>query len=103
MPRKVFVPNFVDSNDYSSAQEFGELVFLTEGVIVVGANTLHKKFETYFKNANEGDYLLLSGSNLVCATAYAEWCARFPAARDLIVHDRRFGYRIHHIVDNGEG
>jgi len=43
--------------------------------------------------------LLLSGSNLLCATAYAEWVKRFPGTRDILVHDRKWGYRLHTIVE----
>jgi len=91
----IFVPNFVDTNDYTPAEEHGELVFMTKGVNVLSAEALHKKFATYFADAKDGDLLLLSGSNLLCAVSYAEWCKRFPNERELLVHDRRTGYRIH--------
>lgn len=91
----IFVPNFVDTNDYSMAAEMGELVFMTKGVNVLPADALHKKFATYFAEAADDDMLLLSGSNLLCAVAYAEWCRRFPETRKLVVYDRRLGYKIH--------
>jgi hypothetical protein len=96
---KIFVPNFVDSNDYSEAEQHGELIFMTTGVNVLTAQQLHKKFATYIAQAKDGDMLLLSGSNLLCATAYAEWVKRFPGTRDILVHDRKWGYRLHTIVE----
>lgn len=100
IPATIFVPNFVDTNDYSAAEELGELVFVTKGVVVSSAKELHLKFEKYFSTAKDGDMLLLSGSNLLCAIAYAEWCYRFPVSRLLITHDRRYGYKLETIIDD---
>ena len=97
---RIFVPNFVDTNDYTAAEEQGELIFMTTGVNVLSAQALQKKYATYFSTAEDGDLLLLSGSNLHCATAYAEWCRRFPKIRDILVYNRKWGYRLHTIVDN---
>lgn len=91
----IFVPNFVDTNDYTPAAEMGELIFMTKGVNIHPPAVLHKKFATYFADAQEEDVLLLSGSNIVCATAYAEWCKRFPTSRNLLTFDRRVGYTLH--------
>ncbi len=93
-PINIFVPNYVDKNDYSEAEKLGEMVYMTKGVNVYTIEQLHNKFATYFKMAKDGDILLLSGSNVVCATAYAEWCNRFPTSRKLLTFDRRFGYTL---------
>lgn len=93
----IFVPNFVDTNDYTQAMEMGDLIFMTKGVVVMHPDALHKKFATYFQTAEEGDALLLSGSNLICSIAYAEWMQKFPISRKLISFDRRAGYTLHHI------
>jgi hypothetical protein len=107
LPATVFVPNFVDTNDYSPASELGDLVFITKGINFSSARELHEKFARYFVTARDGDMLLLSGSNLLCAVAYAEWVYRFPSARLLITHDRRHGYKMETIIDEafpiGEG
>jgi hypothetical protein len=109
LPATIFVPNFVDTNDYSPAAELGDLVFVTKGINFASARELHEKFARYFATARDGDMLLLSGSNLVCAIAYSEWVYRFPRTRLLITHDRRHGYKMETIfdaaytVDDGEG
>lgn len=90
----IYVPNYVDTNDYSEAEKLGDLIFVTKGVNVFTPSKLHEKFAKYFETASPEDALLLSGSNVVCATAYAEWTKKFPEARNLITFDRRSGYTL---------
>lgn len=71
---KVFITNYNPEYDYSAAEELGETVIMTSGHIPeykLGA--VHKIFASYAKTANEGDYLLLSGSNIVTAIAATAW------------------------------
>jgi len=76
---KVFVTNYNGSYDYSSAEKHGELVNMTQGFIPLHrATSILSTFENYAKQATSDDFLLLSGSNLVCALAMAAWMKHRP-------------------------
>lgn len=69
---KVFVVN-KSSHDYSKAEEFGELVFMTEGNIPSKFDTsrMYRIFYEYLKNSNSEDYILITGMNIMCSIASA--------------------------------
>lgn len=87
---KVFITNYNPEYDYSAAEELGETVIMTSGHIPeykLGA--VHKIFENYAKTAVEGDYLLLSGSNIVTAIAATAWINyRNSAPTSFLQHSR---------------
>lgn len=99
---KVYVPNFLAQNDYSKAEEIGELVYMTRGVVTLPPEKLHDRFEKFFRHAESTDVLLLSGNNLVCSIAYAEWMKRFPESRYLAVHEgrKKDTYKVYQIIGN---
>jgi len=95
----VFVPNYYPNNDYESATSLGALVFMTKGIVLQNPDKLHKLFRDFFKDANENDILLFSASNLLCAVAYHEWCARFPESRFVATWDKYRGYTLHNVTE----
>lgn len=71
---KVYVTNYNGNYDYSKAEAYGELINMTQGFIPAHRyGPTMKIFENYAKTANDDDFLLLSGSNLVCGLAVAAW------------------------------
>jgi len=84
MKPKVYVTNNNPNYDYSPAEKWGELINMTQGYIPAYRHeaTLHT-FENYAKTASEDDYLLLSGSNFVCALAVVAWMKHSKSLRFL--------------------
>jgi hypothetical protein len=71
---KIYNTNFNPRHSYEKAEELGELVHMTKGYIPPHKLAQFSKFfQNYAKQANKDDYLLLSGSNLVCVIAVASW------------------------------
>ena len=69
--QKVFIINRGGHN-HSDAERFGELVYLSEGVVNRYAITeMYREFVQILKTSNEEDYILLTGlsvmSSLACA------------------------------------
>lgn len=88
MKPKVYVTNYNGNYDYSSAESYGELINMTQGFIPFHRyDAVLNTFENYAKTANENDYLLLSGSNLVCALAVSAWIKHRGSAR-LLQHGK---------------
>lgn len=72
---KVFVANNAGHN-YSKAEEFGELIYLTQGAVNIHkeVDRLTEKLTNLIKVADkESDFLLLSGNNLLCILAFDIW------------------------------
>ena len=64
---KVFVPN-KSFHDFSDANRFGELVYLTEGTQDrFKINDLYRRIAGKLEKAGPGDYLLISGPSTVNA------------------------------------
>lgn len=85
---KVYVTNYNGNYDYSKAEEYGELIHMTQGFIPGSRyDSSMKTFENYAKTASDDDYLLLSGSNLVCALAVAAWL-RHKGKVNLLQHGK---------------
>jgi len=96
---KVFIPNFTPQNDYSGVKKLGDMVIMTRGILVDSPDELHEKFRKYIATANDGDILMFSGSHLAVATAYAEWCERFPIARNIAIYNKaRNDYTVHTVM-----
>lgn len=72
--KKIYVVN-KGSHDYSMAQEFGELVFMSEGNMPsrFAASKMYRAFKSYIDNSNPLDYILLTSMTIMCSIA----CAMF--------------------------
>ncbi len=70
---KVYAVNLNDK-DYSGAEEYGDIIYMTEGVLDLRkAHTYEQKIRNFLKNSTEEDYLLLSGPTLICCLAINVW------------------------------
>jgi hypothetical protein len=72
---KVFIVN-KSSHNFSAAQEFGELIFLSEGPMHrYAANHMHRKFSDIMKDSEEGDYIVpcsLNVMNIIAGSIFAK-------------------------------
>lgn len=68
---RVFVPN-KSGHDFSSASEFGEIVFLTTGrVNRHAANTIYQEVAEMMENVNDTDHIIVSSLNIITMMAAA--------------------------------
>ena len=73
--KKVLVVNR-SSHDYSKAESFGELTFMTEGSLNRFATSkMYRVFKPFIDRSEPLDYILLSGLSVMCSVA----CAMFAA------------------------
>lgn len=72
---KVYVVN-KSSHDFSAAEEFGELVFMTEGRMNrFATNDMIRIFKGFMKESNKDDYILpcsLNVMNLLAGAVFAD-------------------------------
>ncbi len=68
--KKVYIPN-KSIHDFSAAEPFGELVFLSEGSLSrYKSSRIYRLFQNILKDSKRDDYLLVSGLtvlNLIAA------------------------------------
>lgn len=71
---KVFVVNYNDASDFSSAATYGELVYMTSGYTPLhDIEELDRKISTYINLSSATDYLVLSGASVLSALAVLRW------------------------------
>lgn len=69
--KKVFVVN-KSNHDFSSAKEFGELIFLSSGPMNrYGTNNMFRIFEEKLKNSSPDDYIVPCSLNVMNSIACA--------------------------------
>ena len=77
---KIFVTNYNPDFSYDNADQFGEVVYMTQGFVPPSQyENVTRKFEQYAKSASEDDMLLFSGANILTAIAVSEWLKVFPS------------------------
>lgn len=83
--RKVYIPN-KSFHDFEPARQFGELVFLTEGIIHnrQNVNHLYRLLADQMRGAAADDLLLVSGMSLLNAVAASILAVRFHRVNFLI-------------------
>lgn len=90
----VWIVNYA-GHDHSTAEEFGELDFLTRGYVSMGS--LDRLFYTVteaIEKTKKEDYLLLSGLIVLNALATAVWLQRHGKVK-LLLWDQKLGkYRL---------
>ena len=63
--KKVYVPN-KSIHDFSAAEKYGRLVFLSEGNInKYATSAIFRSFKKRMKDSDEGDFLLVTGLNVL--------------------------------------
>lgn len=84
MPDKVFITN-KGGHDFSKAERFGDLVFLTSGRVDIyhTDRLVQERIIPGLEGARKTDYLLVSGNPAITAMCLAIWLDRFGEARVL--------------------
>ena len=76
--KKVFIIN-KSSHDYSKAEEFGELVFMSEGSMSrFAVSNLFRIFQPFINQSNSEDYILIGGHSVMCSIA----CSMFATKHE---------------------
>lgn len=87
----VWIVNYA-GHDHSTAEEYGELDFLTRGYVSMGS--LDRLFYTVteaIEKTEEEDYLLLSGLIVLNALAASVWLQRHGKVK-LLLWDQKLGH-----------
>ncbi len=104
----VYVVNLSDM-DFKDAEKFGTLVYMTQGFIRLTPQhemeKLYSRLRSFITKAENTDYLILSGNNLVCGIALLLWTSYHGYANVLHWDKIARTYR-HHLITsenvNGE-
>jgi hypothetical protein len=76
---KVYITNYNPDYDYEAAEQIGETIHMTTGHMPeYKLKGLKEKFDKFAASAERGDFLLLSGSNIVTAIAAISWMEIHP-------------------------
>ena len=94
---KVYIANYSPTNSYREVESIGTPVFVTEGIVKAHPSRLHEIFRQAFELAGPEDYLLLTGSQIVIAVAYAEWTKKFSEASIFVWDKRANRYLLHQV------
>lgn len=87
---KVFVPN-KSGHDFSAAQEFGELIFMTDGTVRrYQTNQIFRIFCDHMQDAQESDYLLVCSLSILNAIATGILVQKFSKVNYLLFHEGRY-------------
>ena len=74
--KKVFIVN-KSYHDYSEAEKFGELIFMSEGSINrYSASKIFRIFEPFIKESKKTDYILLTSMTIMCSIVCGMFGAR---------------------------
>ncbi len=73
--KKVYVVN-KSSHDFSNAEKFGEIIYLSEGSFNrFSTSIMWRTFSPFIKNSKPTDYILLTSMNVMCSLV----CAMFAS------------------------
>ena len=90
MGRKVFVVNN-GGHDYSSAEQFGEIIFCTESVIRKDDTAqMFRELNETLSWANRDDYLLVSSLTSLCMIAAGIMADKFGEIHLLLYKDGQY-------------
>ena len=95
---KVYVVN-KSSHDFSKAEQFGELVFCTEGRMNrFGTNDMVRKFKDTMEGSKKTDYILLCSLNVMNSLACSVF-ARKHGALNLLLYKEGDYIERNHLLD----
>ena len=87
---KVFILNH-GPYDYSPAEEFGSLTFITEGKLPrLDVAGMFRECDDALRGAEESDYLLLTGLTVLASVACAIFARRFGRLNLLLWDGKRY-------------
>jgi len=84
---RVFIPN-KSHHDFTSAKQFGEFVFLTDGwVSPLQVNSIFRLCYDKMKDCNEDDFLLISSLPIINAAAASIMASKTAGFLNLLIFD----------------
>ena len=90
---KVFIPN-KSAHDFSQAEKWGELVFLSDGYLnKYAVNEVYRIFAPILEESSPNDYILLTSLTVVCCIAVAIMSAIHGIVNLLIYKDGKYVVR----------
>lgn len=96
---KVFVANR-SAHDYSAAQRYGDLVFVTTGPQKrFAANNHARVWMAALKNSKPTDYIILSSMNIICGIGCGIFAAMHGKLNILMYRNRKYVQRELDIAD----
>lgn len=89
---KVYITNSA-GHDFTNAKQFGELVWVTKGFVSFHSlDRLKHILSEKLAETKPEDYLLLSGTQVICVVASVIWYEKHKCI-NLLVHDKKhYGY-----------
>lgn len=92
MTPRVFITNSA-GHDFSNAKQFGELVWVTKGFVSFHSlDRLKHILSEKLQDTNKDDYLLLSGTQVICVVSALVWYEKHKQI-NILVHDKKhYGY-----------
>lgn len=91
---RVYIPN-KSHHDFSKAEEYGDLVFLTEGLVKrLNVNALYREIGEIMEDAIEEDYILVSSLSILNAIPASIMAYKFGRVNYLLHKDGTYLERI---------
>lgn len=101
--KKVYILN-KSFHDYSEAEKFGELTYITEGHLdKYNTNKMLRYLNEAFKDASPDDYILVTSLTIFCSLACSLFTARFKRLNILLYKDSSYVERRHTFEGVEEG
>jgi len=90
MSKKVYIIN-KSGHDFEGALSFGELIYLSEGMMDRYAITsIFRQFSEGMKDSKKDDYILLTGLASMCSVAAAIFAYKHGCINLLLFRDNRY-------------
>ena len=87
-------------HDFSKADEFGKLEYILPGKAnVFCTDQMYAEIATRLSEAEEGDYLIMSGTSLALCMAYCYLMKSFGRVNALLFSFRTSSYELRTILD----
>ena len=94
---KVYVVNNAN-HDYSKAEQYGELVYITKGrVPIFKTSTVRAMLEEGLVDFTEDDYLLLAGPAILSVMASVVLFNKFETVKFLVFDAKQQDYVVRHL------
>ena len=88
--QKVFIVN-KSAHDFSAAEEFGKVIFLSEGPINrYSANHMHRIFTDIMKDSEDGDYIVPCSLNVMNSIACALFAVKHRRLNLLLFKEGKY-------------
>ena len=87
---KVYVINR-SGHDFSDAERFGELIYLSEGTFDPwSVNSMYRQFSEAMKDSKSSDYILPTGLSIMIGVAFAVFSSKHNKLNLLLFKNNRY-------------